>query len=105
MRMERDLFLAAFAEPGDAVRAAIAGQQAVAGHRWPEGVRVRVAMAIHSGRVAHTSTGYAGLAVHQVGLCLPPPMPGKWSCRRRRRHFWARTRPKAPAWWIWAGLA
>jgi predicted ATPase/class 3 adenylate cyclase len=65
--IQGDEFLAAFAEAGDAVSAALSGQQTIEGHQWPEGVRIRVSMAVHSGRVTHTSTGYAGLALHQVG--------------------------------------
>ncbi|MDQ4098128.1 MAG: AAA family ATPase, partial [Actinomycetota bacterium] len=72
-----DELLAVFAEPGDALGAALAGQQSLTGHRWPDGVRVRASMAVNSGRVASTSTGYAGPALHQVGRMAAAAHPGQ----------------------------
>ncbi|HVR32334.1 MAG TPA: adenylate/guanylate cyclase domain-containing protein, partial [Acidimicrobiia bacterium] len=54
-----------FAETEAAVRAAVAAQEALASHPWPNGERVRVRMGIHTGEAARTKQGgYIGLAVH-----------------------------------------
>jgi predicted ATPase/class 3 adenylate cyclase/DNA-binding CsgD family transcriptional regulator len=61
---EGDSALAAFARPGDALAAALDAQRALAAEPWPEGARVRVRMAVHTGvaelRGEHN---YGGLAL------------------------------------------
>src|ERR1017187_5163683 len=49
---EGDAFFVAFADAGDAVRAALAGQRALNAHAWPEGESVRVRMGMHTGAPA-----------------------------------------------------
>jgi class 3 adenylate cyclase len=49
---EGDSFSAAFASPVGAVRAAVAAQRGLAGHRWPAGFPVRVRMGLHTGEGA-----------------------------------------------------
>src|SRR6476620_684558 len=44
-----DSFFVAFARARDAVAAAVAGQRALAAERWPDDVRVRVRMGLHTG--------------------------------------------------------
>ena len=48
-RGEGDSFFAVFASPTDAIAAALAGQLALRDERWPEGIDIRVRMAIHTG--------------------------------------------------------
>jgi len=48
------------------VAAAVAGQQALAAYRWPDGVAVRVRMGIHTGEPLLVGQDYAGLDVHQA---------------------------------------
>jgi class 3 adenylate cyclase len=62
-----DAFVAAFADPVSAGRAAVAAQRALRAHRWPEAVgELRVRMGLHVGRVQRTETGYVGLEVHRA---------------------------------------
>jgi DNA-binding NarL/FixJ family response regulator/class 3 adenylate cyclase len=61
-----DDFLGVFAEPREAVEAAIAAQRALAAHDWPEGGEVRVRMGVHTGEAALEDRGYFGLDVHRT---------------------------------------
>jgi predicted ATPase/class 3 adenylate cyclase len=63
---EGDAFFVAFAKASQAVAAAVAGQQALAAHRWPDGVAVRVRMGIHTGEPLLVGQDYAGLDVHRA---------------------------------------
>jgi class 3 adenylate cyclase len=58
-----DLF-AVFEQAPAALEAALAIQRAMRTGPWPEGVDVRVRIAVHSGRPTLTETGYVGLSVH-----------------------------------------
>ncbi len=61
-----DGFFIVFGSARDAVAASVAAQQAMAGHRWPDGARVRVRMGLHTGdSVAHAGE-YVGLDVHRA---------------------------------------
>src|SRR5687768_6645530 len=60
---EGDSFFVAFARASDAVAAAAQGQRALAAHRWPEGVALRVRMGIHTGEPVTDRDSYAGLVV------------------------------------------
>ncbi len=61
-----DACFASFGRASEAVVAAAATQRALAAHRWPDGVRVRVRLGIHTGEPTVTATGYAGLDVHRA---------------------------------------
>jgi class 3 adenylate cyclase len=61
-----DEYFAAFAQARDAIAAALAIQDRLRTHAWPEAVEVRVRVGIHSGRPTLTDAGYVGLAVHAV---------------------------------------
>ena len=61
-----DAFFAVFSSPRGCVAAVLAMQQALAGHEWPGGERVRVRMGIHCGEAARTATGLVGLEVHRA---------------------------------------
>ena len=50
----------------DAVAAAVAGQRALAAHRWPEGVDLRVRMGVHTGEADVDDDDYVGIDVHRA---------------------------------------
>jgi DNA-binding NarL/FixJ family response regulator/class 3 adenylate cyclase len=55
-----------FRNPKDAVLAAVDGQRALEAAEWPEGVRLRVRMGIHTGEAAIAAGRYMGLAVNRA---------------------------------------
>ncbi len=61
-----DGFFAVFSSPRGCVAAVLQMQQALQGHAWPGGERVRVRMGIHCGDAARTETGLVGLEVHRA---------------------------------------
>ena len=61
-----DEFFAAFAQPNQALAAAIAMQRAIAGHAWTDGIGMRVRIGVHAGRPTLTAAGYVGIAVNTV---------------------------------------
>src|SRR2546428_7511774 len=65
-----DAFFVAFARATDAVAAAVAVQQSLASHRWPQGVAVRVRMSIHTGEPMLSSQNYIGLDVHYAARIM-----------------------------------
>jgi class 3 adenylate cyclase len=58
-----DAFFYSFTRARDAVRAAVEGQRALAGHAWPGGAEVRVRMGLHTGEPSVGDEGYVGLDV------------------------------------------
>jgi len=65
-----DSFFAAFRGPREAVLASVAAQRSLAGHKWPEGVDLRVRMGVHTGPAEVANDRYVGLAVHRASrLC------------------------------------
>jgi class 3 adenylate cyclase len=67
---EGDAFFVAFAAPGQAVRAAVAAQRALAAHQWRDGLEVRVRMGVHTGSPRVRGTDYWGIDVHYAArLC------------------------------------
>ena len=61
-----DAFFVVFPRAKDAVAAALAGQRALAGRRWPDGVTVRVRMGLHTGEPVTAHDRYTGLGVHRA---------------------------------------
>lgn len=61
-----DSFFFCFRRARDAVNAAVAGQQALQTHSWPEGGEVRVRIGIHTGEAELRDDRYHGLAVHRA---------------------------------------
>lgn len=60
-----DGFFVAFASAQDAAAAAVAAQQALAGHDWPDNSEIRVRIGLHTGEPTAVGGRYVGLAVHQ----------------------------------------
>lgn len=65
VRTEGDAFFAVFRTAGEAVRAAVAGQKALAAHDWGDAT-VRVRMGLHTGEGTIAGGDYAGLDVHRA---------------------------------------
>jgi predicted ATPase/class 3 adenylate cyclase len=61
-----DAFLVAFSRARDAVAAAVAAQQALTKHPWPDGASLRVRMGLHTGEPISEMGGYVGLDVHRA---------------------------------------
>ena len=61
-----DGFFAAFWSPRACVAAVVAMQQALEGHAWPAGERLRVRMGVHTGEASDTAVGPVGLDVHRA---------------------------------------
>ena len=61
-----DAFFVVFRGAKDALAAAVAAQRALAAHRWPDGLAVRVRMGIHSGEPRVGADRYVGLGVHRA---------------------------------------
>ncbi len=59
-----DEFFAVFERARDAVRAATALQRTLEQRPWPDQLKVRVRVGLHTGRPTLTDVGYIGLAVH-----------------------------------------
>jgi class 3 adenylate cyclase len=61
-----DGFFAAFASPRACVAAVVQMQQALQGHAWAAGERLRVRMGVHTGEASDTAVGPVGLDVHRA---------------------------------------
>ena len=61
-----DSLFVVFERAQDATRAAVAAQRALAEHRWPEGVDLRVRIGLHTGEAAVSEETYLGVAVHRA---------------------------------------
>ncbi|CAN5658602.1 hypothetical protein BH10ACT10_BH10ACT10_01510 [soil metagenome] len=66
MGTEGDSFFVVFDTAANAVHAAVQAQQALAAHRWPDGVPLRVRMGLHTGSPAPHDGGYVGMDVHRA---------------------------------------
>jgi len=65
-----DAFCAAFATAPDSVAAALSAQQALRAERWPEGLPIRVRMAVHTGAVEFREGDYFGPPLNYVARLL-----------------------------------
>ena len=63
---QTESFFVAFGRARQAVAAAADAQRALAEHRWPDGVQVKVRMGIHSGDPEVAGDRYVGLAVSRA---------------------------------------
>jgi YVTN family beta-propeller protein len=59
-------FFIAFSSARDALLAAVEGQLALLAHPWPDGVRIKVRMGVHTGQAVASGGRYTGLAVHRA---------------------------------------
>jgi predicted ATPase/class 3 adenylate cyclase len=66
VRTEGDSVFAVFGSAPSALASAVAAQRALAGHRWPGGVDVRVRMGMHTGEATLGGDDYVGLDVHRA---------------------------------------
>src|SRR5438067_1982352 len=65
-----DAFCAAFATAPDAVSAAVDAQRALLEEPWPEEVRLRVRMALHTGAAEVRDDDYFGQTLNRVARLL-----------------------------------
>ncbi len=63
MDTQGDAFFFSFARARDAVAAAVAAQQRLSSHGWPDGVRLSVRMSLHTGEPVVGEEGYVGIDV------------------------------------------
>ena len=61
-----DAFFVAFRRAKDAVSAALAAQNALVAHEWPNGEQVRVRMGLHTAEPVVGKERYVGLGVHRA---------------------------------------
>jgi YVTN family beta-propeller protein len=61
-----DSFFIAFSSARDGLLAAVDGQLALSAHQWPDGVRIKVRMGLHTGQAVASGGRYTGLAVHRA---------------------------------------
>lgn len=61
-----DGFLVVFSRAQEALWTAVAAQRAIDAHAWPDGVRLRVRMGLHSGEPVSTVESYVGVDVHRA---------------------------------------
>lgn len=65
-----DAFFYAFPRAQDAVAGAVAAQQALAAHAWPNDAPLRVRMGIHTGEPTATREGFVGIDVHRAARVM-----------------------------------
>ena len=65
-----DAFCAAFHTASNALAAALAAQRAIHAERWPDTVKLRVRMALHTGTVDHRDDDYFGAPLNRVARLL-----------------------------------
>ena len=61
-----DAFFVAFGKAIEAVNCVMEAQHLLAEHAWPQGVRLRVRMGLHTGEPIVARTGYVGMDVHRA---------------------------------------
>ena len=61
-----DAFLVAFPRARDALATAVAAQQALMKHPWPDGAPLQVRMGLHTGEPISNTDRYVGLDVHRA---------------------------------------
>jgi len=75
--MMGDAVYAAFADPADAVSAALAGQRAIAAEEWGEVGPLRVRMALHTGVAQYRDNDYFGRTLNRLARILPTGSGGQ----------------------------
>jgi len=80
MGNEGDAEFFVFRTPEDAVAAAVTAQQKLESYAWPDGIRLRVRMGVHSGPATMSGGEYVGLAVHEVARICAAAHGGQVIC-------------------------
>jgi class 3 adenylate cyclase len=88
-----DEFFAVFERAPAALDTALAIERAVRGRTWPESLKVRLRMGLHSGRPTLTDSGYVGLAVHTVARICAAAHGGQILMSASAREAVGRSRP------------
>jgi class 3 adenylate cyclase len=88
-----DEFFGVFVRAQAALEAALAIERTVGERAWPDGVDVRIRIAIHSGRPTLTDAGYVGLAVHTVARICSAAHGGQILLSGAAREALGRSRP------------
>jgi class 3 adenylate cyclase len=76
-KMVGDAVYAAFADPADAVSAALSVQRALAAEEWDEVGPLRVRMALHTGVAQHRDNDYFGRTLNRVARILSSSYGGQ----------------------------
>ena len=92
-----DAFFVAFARATDAVSAAVAAQRALFTHAWPEGVKVRVRMGLHTGEPVRATEGYVGLDVHHAARIMSAAHGGQVLLSQTTRELVVQALPEGVA--------
>ncbi len=66
VRTEGDAFFVVFSDAGEAARAAVGIQQAMATHRWPDGHDFKLRIGLHSGMATRAGDDYGGFEVSRA---------------------------------------
>lgn len=66
VKTEGDAFFVAFNDAAAALRACVAGQEALAAEPWPSEAEIRVRMGVHAGLAYPRGDDYVAFAVHQA---------------------------------------
>jgi class 3 adenylate cyclase len=80
MGSEGDSLFYVFPSAADAVAGAVLAQQRLEHHEWPDGVRLRVRIGVHSGPVTISGGEYVGLTVHEVARICAVAHGGQIVC-------------------------
>ena len=80
-----DSFVTAFHSAGQALECAVAGQQALVEHVWPQETGpLKVRMVLHTGDVEYREGAYHGLTLHRASRMLTTGHGGRFYAPRRR---------------------
>ena len=79
---EGDSVVAAFSRASDAVQAAVAAQRLLAAEQWPDGVALKVRMALHTGRRSSAMRGITSVSRSSVApVCARVGTAARCCCR------------------------
>jgi predicted ATPase/class 3 adenylate cyclase len=84
---EGDSFFVVFESAIAAIGCCVAGQRALTGHSWPDGVTVRVRMGLHSGEPTRHEDNYVGLDVHRAARIAAAAHGGQVVLSDATRHL------------------
>ncbi len=95
MGSEGDSLFYVFPTARDAISGAVTAQRRVEQHSWPDGVRLRVRIGIHSGPVTISGGEYVGLTVHEVARICAVAHGGQIVCSSAVANAVGRDHPAA----------